>query len=144
MDAMDGPMVGRPVIQPKPRSKAMKTTVALRNISLIALLGAALAAPVLAQTGPGGRAMRFDQNNTRGWTLMTPEERTVHRDKMLSLKNYEECKSFQTEHRSAMEVRAKEKGVTLPDAPPAMGGGQGRGMVGVGGMGPGPGRGANR
>ena len=52
----------------------MKITVALRNISLIALLGAALAAPVFAQPGPGGRAMRFDQNNTRGWTLMTPED----------------------------------------------------------------------
>ena len=92
----------------------MKTTVTLRSITLIALLGAALAAPVLAQPGRGAQAMRFDQNNTRGWTLMTPEERTVHRDKMLSLKNYEECKSFQTEHRSAMEVRAKEKGVSLP------------------------------
>ena len=113
----------------------MKTSVSLmKKITLIALLGAALAAPVLAQPGPGmgsgpgmqnsasgsgntgrgGRAMRFDQNNTRGWTLMTPEERTAHRDKMLSLKNYEECKSFQTEHRSAMEVRAKEKGVKLP------------------------------
>ena len=99
MEAMDGPMVGRPVIEPKRRSKAMKTTVALRNISLIALLGAALAAPVFAQPGPGGRAMRFDQNNTRGWTLMTPEERTAHREKMLSLKTYEECKAFQADHR---------------------------------------------
>ena len=92
----------------------MKITVALRNISLIALLGAALAAPVLAQPGPSGRAMRFDQNNTRGWTLMTPEERTAHREKMLSLKTYEECKAFQADHRSLMEARAKEKGLSLP------------------------------
>ena len=76
----------------------MKTSVSLmKKITLIALLGAALVAPVLAQPGPGmgsgpgmqnsgsgsgttgrgGRAMRFDQNNTRGWTLMTPAEQTA-------------------------------------------------------------------
>lgn len=112
----------------------MKTSVNLRNITLIALLGAALAAPVLAQPGPGmgggpgmqnsvpggsgmgrgAQAMRFDQNNTRGWTLMTPDERAAHREKMLSLKTYDECKTFQTEHRATMEARAKEKGTTLP------------------------------
>ncbi len=92
----------------------MKTTVTLRSITLIALLGAALAAPVLAQPSPGRGAMRFDQNNTRGWTLMTPAEQTAHREKMLSLKTYEECKAFQAEHRSLMEARAKEQGLSLP------------------------------
>ncbi len=112
----------------------MKLFVNLKSITLIALLGAALAAPVWAQPGPGmgggpgmqnsapggggmgrgARAMRFDQNNTRGWALMTPEEQAAHREKMLSLKTYEECKAFQTEHRATMEARAKEKGTTLP------------------------------
>lgn len=112
----------------------MKTTINLKSIALITLLGAALAAPVLAQPGPGmgggpgmqnsapggggmgrgARAMRFDQNNTRGWTLMTPEERVAHREKMVSLKTYDECKAFQAEHRVTMEARAKEKGTTLP------------------------------
>ena len=132
----------------------MKTSMSFKSITLIALLGAALAAPVLAQPGPGmgggmgpgmgpgmgggmgmqnagpgagmgpgpgmgqggrgGRGMRFNQNNTRGWTLMTPEERTAFQIRMREVKTYDECKLVQTEHRSAMEARAKEKGVTLP------------------------------
>lgn len=122
----------------------MKTTMTLKSITLITLLGAALAAPVLAQGGPGmgggmgggpgaqnaganagpgsgmgpgaggGRGMRFNQNNTRGWSLMTPEEQAAHRQKMMSIKTYDECKLIQAEHRTAMEARAKEKGVTLP------------------------------
>jgi TRAP-type C4-dicarboxylate transport system substrate-binding protein len=57
--------------------------------------------------------MMFNQNNTRGWALMTPEERTAFQLKMREVKTYEECKVLQAEHRSAMEARAKEKGVTL-------------------------------
>jgi hypothetical protein len=33
---------------------------------------------------------------------------------MRGAKTYEECKAVQDEHHKAMEVRAKEKGVTLP------------------------------
>ena len=61
----------------------------------------------------GGRGMNFSQSNTRGWTLMTPEEQTAFQTKMREVKTYDECKLAQTEHRSAMETRAKEKGVTL-------------------------------
>lgn len=113
----------------------MKNSINFRSITLMALLGAALAAPVLAQPGPGAgggmrggpcaqnagpgagggpRAMQFGQDNTRGWMLMTPEERAAHREKMLSVKTYDECKALQAEHRGVMEARAKEKGVTLP------------------------------
>ena len=134
--------------------KSMKT---FKSITLIALLGAALAAPVLAQGGPGmgggmgggpgmqhgggaacarmdggrcmknggpgtrakgpgargGRGMQFNQGNTPGWTLMTPEERTASQARMRQVKTYDECTLAQTEHRSLMEARAKEKGVTL-------------------------------
>ena len=88
----------------------MKTTMRLKSMALIALLGAALAAPVLAQGGPG---MAFNQGNTRGWELMTPEERGNFQKQMRSVKTYDECVAVQAEHRGAMEVRAKEKGVTL-------------------------------
>ena len=116
----------------------MKTSMTMKSIILIALLGVAVAAPVLAQggrgmgggpcmqnAGPGagglgmgnggrgGRGMMFSQNNTRGWTLMTPEERTTFQKQMRDVKTYDECVAVQTEHRGAMEVRAKEKGVTL-------------------------------
>lgn len=110
----------------------MKTSVNLRSFALIALLGAALATPVWAQSGPGmgggpgmqnsasgpgagmGRGMRFNQYNTPGWKLMTPEEQAAHREKMLSAKTYDECKALQAEHRTLMEARAKEKGTALP------------------------------
>lgn len=121
----------------------MKTSMTIKSIALITLLGAAFAAPVLAQGGPGmgygmgggpcvqnggagaggqgmgpggrgGRAMMYNQNNTRGWALMTPDERTAFQKQMREVKTFDECVLVQTEHRGAMEVRAKEQGVTLP------------------------------
>ena len=107
----------------------------LRHIALLAFLGASLASPILAQPaggqgmgpgagqgagmGPGtggGKGMQFnaDKDNTWGYQLMSPEERNAHRDKMRSTKTYDECKALQEDHHKAMEVRAKEKGVTLP------------------------------
>ena len=79
-----------------------------------------------------------------GSQLMTQQERIEHRNKLRAAKTVEERDQVRLQHHEQMQLRAKEKGVTLPDAPPTMGGGQGRGMVGMGGMGPGPGRGANR
>ena len=64
--------------------------------------------------GPGRGRMAFNQGNTAGWTMMTPEERTAHRQKMGSFKTYDECKAYQSEHHAAMEAKAKEQGKTLP------------------------------
>lgn len=101
----------------------MKTSMTLKSITLATLLGAALTASVLAQpgpgmgggmgAGPGMRGMRFDKNNTPGWTLMTVEERAANQAKMRAVKTYEECKLLQAEQHTAMEARAKEKGVVL-------------------------------
>ena len=129
----------------------MKTMNTLKNLTLVALFVAALAAPVMAQqwqgmgggagqgpgvqnsapgqgTGPGmgqrggrgGKAnkggrqgMRFNQNNTPGWTLMSQQEQTDHRIKMRATKTFDECTALQGEHRAVMESRAKEKGVQL-------------------------------
>ena len=101
----------------------MKTSMTLKSITLITLLGATLAMPAFGQGGMGmgggpgmqngGRGMNFNQSNTRGWTLMTQEEQSAFQTKMREVKTYDECKMVQTEHRSAMEIRAKEKGVTL-------------------------------
>lgn len=86
---------------------------------LLTLLVASLALPVTAQPGPGGGPRQgggfaYNQDNTRGWSLMTPEERTTHRAKMMSFKTYEECKAYQDEQHALMEARAKEQGKTLP------------------------------
>ncbi len=119
----------------------MKTSSAFKSIFFVTALAATLSASVQAQPGPGtgggmgpghgmqsdapgagprgpaGRGMkgmRFDQSNTRGWALMTPEERLANQTRMRAVKTYDECKLVQTEQHQAMEVRAKEKGVSLP------------------------------
>lgn len=125
----------------------MKSIMNVKVIALIALVGAALAAPVLAQPGPGmgggwgggpcmqgggirngagvgpgaragwgnkgGRMMMANQDNVRGWTLLTPEERTSFQNRMRNVESYDECVQIQTEHRGMVEVRAKEKVVNL-------------------------------
>jgi len=93
----------------------------LSHIALIALLGTSVALPVYAQPGPGpGRGptansprFQFNKDNTYGWALMSAQERTAHRDKMLTAKTYDECKAVQAEQHALMEARAKEKGKTL-------------------------------
>ncbi|MDP2132683.1 MAG: hypothetical protein Q8J99_03650 [Sulfuritalea sp.] len=111
----------------------------LAHFAALAVLGASLAVPAAAQPGGGpgmgpgqgmgpgagmgpGKGMRFnfDKDNTRGWALMTAEERQAHSARMHAAKTYDECKALQAEHHQAMEARAKEKGVTLP-APRANG-----------------------
>ncbi len=69
--------------------------------------------------GPGGKGpgWRFNSGNTAGWSLMTAQERTEHRDKMLSMKSYEDCKAYQAEHHAKMTALAKEKGKSVPAAP---------------------------
>ncbi len=101
------------------------------HLKVAALLAAAIALPLFAQPGPGGgpgpgpmggagmgpgkgHQFAFNKDNTPGWALMTPEERTANQQKMRSFKTYDECKAFQTEHHAAMEARAKEQGKTLP------------------------------
>jgi hypothetical protein len=45
---------------------------------------------------------------------MTAEERTAHRDKLLSAKKYDECETMQQDQHKAMIERVKERGKALP------------------------------
>ena len=109
-----------------------------------AVLGAVLAGlmmPALAQdqTRDPDRLRTQDQirdQDIYGHQLMTPQERNEYRNRMRAAKTYEERERIRNEHHEQMKVRAKERGVTLPDAPPARPGGMG---PGGGGMGPGGG-----
>jgi hypothetical protein len=74
---------------------------------------------------------------------MTPQERSEYRGRMRAAKTQEEREHIRKEHHEQMKARAKEKGVTLPDEPPARGMGGGMGPGG-GGMGPGMGGGPRR
>ena len=74
-------------------------------------------------SGPGGWAYQgapAGQNVVRGWELMSPVEHSEQQAKMLAAKTYDECTVVQTEHRGKLEVRAKEKGLTLVSPPFSM------------------------
>lgn len=112
----------------------MKATSILLRTALVTTFAAVLALPVMAQPGPGngpgfqsgqgygqgqgmhrgGRGMRGGQGGRGGMALLTAEERDAQRTKMRAVKTMDECKALQTEHRTTMEARAKEKGITLP------------------------------
>jgi hypothetical protein len=86
-----------------------------------------------------------------GSQLMTLAERNEFRRHMSSLKSNQAREAYRLEHHERMQERAREKGVTLPDVPPALGkgigpapaaGGMGSG-VGAGGTGGGMGAGSN-
>jgi hypothetical protein len=79
--------------------------------TLIATLVAALFASA-AMAGPW--RWTGNQQNTAGWQLMTPAERTEHQAKLHSFTEYNACKEYVDEHHKKMEDRAKEKGVAVP------------------------------
>jgi len=78
------------------------------------------------------------QERIYGSQLMTKQERADYRRKMHAAKTAAEQEQIRTAHHELMKARAKERGVVLPDEPPARGGGMGPGGMG-GGMGPGGG-----
>lgn len=87
-----------------------------------------------------------------GSHLMTDQERAEHRTQMRGATTAEERERIRKEHHERMELRAKERGLTIPNEPPPRGGGKGPGRMGPpgsgmgpsgGGMGPGGGGNAN-
>ena len=72
------------------------------------------------------------QEQVYGSQLMTQQERAEQRAKMRAAKTAEEREQIRKEHHERMKQRAKERGVTLPDEPPARGGGMGSGGGGMG------------
>lgn len=86
------------------------------------------------------------QEQIYGSQLMTQQERAEYQAKMRAAKTAEERDQIRREHHALMKERAKARGMTLPDEPPARGGGMGpSGGMGPGsGMGPGGGMGRGR
>ena len=70
--------------------------------------------------GPGSAGargrMQFDADNATGWVLMTPAERNIYHDKMVTAKTYEDCLLVQRDHHAEMVKRADSKGLKL-DSP---------------------------
>lgn len=76
-----------------------------------------------------------------GSQMMSNQERLEHRTKVNAAKTAQAREQVRLEHHEQMQLRAKERGVTLPDAPPAQGAGMRQGAGSGGGMGPGGGMG---
>lgn len=79
-----------------------------------------------------------------GRQLMTQQERIEYRDRLRAAKTAEERAEIRQQHHEAMQVRARERGVTLPETPPERTVGKGMQLGPGGGMGPGGGPGPNR
>ncbi len=68
----------------------------------------------VAATAQARGPVRASEGNTRGWQLMTPEERIEHQSKIRGFRTYEECRSYQVAHHQLMEERARARGMALP------------------------------
>lgn len=92
----------------------MKHTTAVVSATLALTLGAA--------------GMTFAQGSPAiyGSQLMSNQERIEFRNKMRALKTQDERDALRLEHHQQMQQRAQNMGITLPDAPPAAGGGVNR------------------
>jgi len=75
------------------------------------------------------------QEQVYGRELMTEQERAEYQSKMRAAKSEEEREQIRKEQHEKMQIRAKERGLSMPDEPPASGGGMGNGMGSGGGKG---------
>lgn len=133
-----------------------------RSLAVLAV-AAVLSLPTSSAWAAGqNRAEQGDQTQQQsriyGSQLMTPQERAEYRARMRAAKTAEERERIRNEHHEQIKQRAKARGRTLPDQPPARGRGMGRrggmgrgngngmepggGMGSGGGMGPGGGMGS--
>ncbi len=76
---------------------------------LLSLLLFTVALPVSAR-GP----WRASEDNTRGWQLMSPEERIAHQSKVRGFARLDECRTYQLAHHQQMAERARQQGIALP------------------------------
>jgi hypothetical protein len=112
----------------------------MENIMTGKVLMTAVALAVLSM----GSAQAQNPPAIYGSQLMTQQERIEYRTRMRSMKTLEERNALRIEHHQKMQERAKERGVTLPDMPPASAGGMGPGRGGAAGSGMGGGMGRGR
>lgn len=119
----------------------------MKTFMAIMVAGALLLppSPLLAADQERSQTQTREQEPIFGSDLMSEKERNEYRERLRVAKTEQERERIRNEHHEKMLVRAKEKGVKLPDEPPAVkGGGAGAGGgrgPGAGGMGPGGGKG---
>jgi len=53
-------------------------------------------------------------DDTPGWSMMSPAEQRVHRDRMQSFRSYGDCAAYRDRHRHEMAVRAAQRHSATP------------------------------
>ena len=69
---------------------------------------------VAGGTSVSAAPWRASETNTRGWMLMSPQERIEHQTRVRSFADYAACEAYRAEHHALMVQRAKERGLDLP------------------------------
>lgn len=93
----------------------------MKKTSFFALTALLAASMALSQPAPGGgqgpatggaagQGARAGSDYTPGWSMMNSAERKEHRERMRTMKTYEECKAYAEQHHEEMKARAKERG----------------------------------
>ncbi|MGA0611939.1 hypothetical protein [Caldimonas sp. KR1-144] len=65
--------------------------------------------------GPGMMGGRWGPDFTPGWSMMSPQERQAHQERMRSMHSYEDCRTYHDQHHREMRERAQSQGRTLPE-----------------------------
>jgi hypothetical protein len=68
---------------------------------------------VMTATAVARGPLRASEDNTSGWSLMTPEERIKHQTIIRSFKTLEACRAYQAEHHEILLSRAQALGLPL-------------------------------
>lgn len=91
----------------------------MRNHSSVLRL-LVLAGAISLSSAPGlAGAQTPQREQIYGSQLMTLQERNEYRDRLRNARSAEERERIRAEHHERMQARARERGVTLPDQPPA-------------------------
>lgn len=94
----------------------------------VAISALALSFGLAPAADPGsGQPQLQTQEQAYGSQLITPQEREEYRRKMRAAKTVEEREQIRRELHERMKNFAKERGIALPEEPPAQGGGLGPG-----------------
>jgi hypothetical protein len=100
--------------------------IAIAAMGVLLTLGSAL-----AQNQDQSRAQQqIRDRDIYGYQMMTSQERNEYRNRMRTATTAEERERVRAEHHAQMLARAKERGMKLPQEPPAGMGPRGAGQGG--------------
>lgn len=69
---------------------------------------------LLLAASAGAQPWQAGPDNTPGWKMMTPEERSEHIKTMHSFTSLEACQAYLKQHRDQMQERAKSRHMRNP------------------------------